>query len=225
MKSLLRSSASVIAEPPDYNTLVSSSCKVFMCIIQEETFLDRSIQEMCVFFVFNRSTVAQVCVSTGGSGLASLDTFQKNSKLSLFFKQHSNSISSNLENLDFWFGGAFFGPPGSNDVTTPTNWFFYPSWDASNFNSTLYPRGGNPWLWNNSFPSGNAEYYTTAGATRNPNSCMIVRYNTRSWWEQRACGGSNVSAFVCNPPTPSKRINSSILKRVLLGICLLKIYI
>ena len=144
----------------------------------------------------------QVCVSTGGSGLALLDTGAKNDKLLLLLK----NVSSNLETFDFWFSGAYFGPAGSMDVTYPSMWSFFPTWDVSDFNSTLTPHDRYPWLWKDSFPSVTPEYYTNSEATKYPNSCMIVHYNTssgESWWEQRACGGSSVSAFVCNPPTPS----------------------
>jgi hypothetical protein len=158
-----------------------------------------------------KESMAQVCVSTGGSGLASIYSGDKGSQLDMLLA----SVSSKLDTSNFWIGGAYFGQAGSDKVTAPSNWFWFPSWNTSFTSLATFSDArattSNPWLWKNSFPSIKAEYYTSEKATDKPNSCMIVRHDaseSSTWWEQRACGGSSVSgvsAFVRThtPPHPS----------------------
>ena len=180
-----------------------------------------------------------MCLSTGGSGLAAIDSDGKAARLAT----HIISVSSKLDTSDFWIGGAYFGPDGSN--TLLSNWFWFPSWNSTFSTRTTSTEAvakvENPWLWRNPFPSMKAEYYTSTAATDNytsaaatdgPNSCMIVRYDRvllqraqpNTWWEQRACGWSGVSAFV-RPPTPFPRLlNTFIPYRMIFATRALRFY-
>ena len=149
-----------------------------------------------------------MCVSTGGSGLAALYLGDKASKLAILLER----VSSKLDTSDFWIGGAYFGPSGFYKVQTPSNWIWFPTWNTSFTNLGAFEgekeMTSNPWLWKKPFPSMDGEYFTQAAVSDRPNSCTIVRYNASEsniWWEQRACGGSNVSSFVRThtlPPFP-----------------------
>ena len=152
-------------------------------------------------FATQTGMVVQICVVTGGSGLASSERGGAQTQARNALLIQVLNTSSLAPTTAFWISLAYFGVRGLRNIDSPAVWYWFSSWSATNMNETAQPGDANHWVVQFSYPSSDLRYFSDPQSPGGPTSCALTRSveigdKNQQRWENRACVGSNVTAFV-----------------------------